>query len=522
MRTSNRIVSLAMSASVVRALILLVALFCPGLALAPQTQTGQQRALRLNHFPFSRQTQADASGFYSMPTAIGEDYFDGTSPLARVRRHLAVARRAGVKFLRCGFSWNAIEKEPGRYDWKFWDALVALAAQKGIELTPYVAYPPKWAVRDAKDFWKQPPRDPALYADFMQKAVTRYRGRIRTWEIWNEPDNKDYWTSSAEEFARLVKTTAPRIREADPNAVIVLGGMAYGPGEFFRELMTRHHISRYVDVIALHGYPESWLEARAETVFHDWIPAMQQMIVADGSGADLWLNEMGYADYRFRANQASLYGTSVLYRHEHTREYQAAMLFKFEVMALASQGVSLTGWYRIDDFPRSEKRLGRDLVNYHLGVVDDRQRPKPAFFALRSFNRLFGRPTRRVTLNVARGPKSQSVVEALQRKDGSFVVVGWLRSSLPQELAINTGNLPDRRSENVSIQAPCAAARTVGFYDALGRRLKLAARMRAGRMENITLHGDRVLVAELSCGINSNAPRQPHLRGARGTAGSSD
>src|SRR6185312_9879024 len=97
------------------------------LRIQPQTEQPQStRALPLNRFAASRYTGTDAAGFYYMPRAIGDDYFDGTSSIERVRRHFSVARRAGVKYLRCAFSWDAIEKEHGTYDWQFWDNLVAI------------------------------------------------------------------------------------------------------------------------------------------------------------------------------------------------------------------------------------------------------------------------------------------------------------------------------------------------------------------------------------------------------------
>ena len=127
-----------------------------------------QRELPLNRFLPPR-----SNGFYYMPTAIGDDYFDGTDPPSRIERHFAIARRAGVKYLRCAFSWNGIEHEAGKYDWTFWDRLVEEAGRSGIGLIPYVAYTPEWAAREAKDFWKQPPREPRLYGDLMYRAAER-------------------------------------------------------------------------------------------------------------------------------------------------------------------------------------------------------------------------------------------------------------------------------------------------------------------------------------------------------------
>lgn len=457
------------------------------------------RDLPLNRFPQSRETSTHAN-FYFMPTALGDDYFDGTSPVTRLERHFAAAHRAGVKYLRCAFSWNGIEPERGQFKWTFWDKLVSLAEQNRIGLIPYVAYTPQWAAREPKDFWKQPPRDPQLYAEFMYQLASRYRGRVRSWEIWNEPDNKDYWLGTAEEFAELTRLAARRVREADPGAVLLLGGMASGPSNFFQALIARFHIDRTVDVVAMHAYPESWLNVPAETIFQQWVPQVHELLSQDRSGDDLWINEMGYPNYRYRSNQASVYGTNVYYRYEHTRRYQAVMLFKMEVMALASGQVSLTGWYRIDDFARSETQLGGDLVNYHLGLEDSRGRLKPALPALAFFNRLFGVATRVLQEKIVRIENSQSVVNVFQTEQGKTIVIGWLRSPRPGEAQAATGMLQDERRETVSTELPCAGARLLAFYDVEGRRAQGKARIQEGWLRNIKLRGDSVFIAELGCG----------------------
>jgi Glycosyl hydrolases family 39 len=435
-----------------------------------------------------------------MAAAVADDYFDGTSPLSRVRRHLKAAQLAHARYLRCAFSWNGIEPQQGQFHWEFWDTLVTLAEQSHIQLIPYVAYTPKWAAQDGKDFWKQPARDPKLYGDFMFEIAARYRGRILSWEIWNEPDNKDYWTGTAEEFAQLTMTASRRIRDADPQAVLVLGGMAYGPSKFLQALVTDYHLDRYVDVVAVHAYPESWLNLPMETIFAQWVPAVAQMVRADDSGVDLWLNEMGYPDYRFRRNQASVYGGKVNYAYEHTRVYQANMLFKMEVMALASNELSVTGWYRIDDFPPNDKRLGKDLVNDHLGLEDVNGRPKPALFAVRFFNQLFAQPTRQLHQELREPNPSQAVVKMFEREDKSVIVVGWLRSSRPDEVVEKTGTAHDRRAENVSLRAPCTGARLRGIFTSRGKPLPMRARVQNGWLRDIRLRGDQVFVAQLSCG----------------------
>lgn len=165
----------------VRLLLAITLLASAGAQQAAQPAIG--RALPLNHFSASRLTQTDSKSFYFMPIAVGDDYFDGTSSPERVERHMRIARQVGARYLRCSFTWDAIEKAKGQYHWDFWDRLVNTAERNGIELIPYVAYTPEWAALVKEDFWTQPPYDLQLLADFMYQAARRYRGRIQAWEI---------------------------------------------------------------------------------------------------------------------------------------------------------------------------------------------------------------------------------------------------------------------------------------------------------------------------------------------------
>lgn len=439
-------------------------------------------------------TRALGANYIQMATAIGDDYFDGKDSAERIRRHMRVARAVGVHYLRCAFSWNGIEPERGEYHFEFWDKLVEESARAGITLIPYVAYTPKWAARKGADFWKQPPANPADYAQLMRKLALRYRGKVRHWELWNEPDNKEYWDGAAGEFAQTIIAAAKAVREAAPEDVLVLGGMSQGPGDFFQTLISKYHLGEYVDVLALHAYPESWQEERAETNFGSWIEQMHE--VAQHSGRKLWLNEMGYADYRYDPSHASVWGTNIYYRYEHTRRYAADFLFKSFVLTLASGDVSLAGWYRIDDFRENDARMPQDKVNDHLGIVDADGKPKPAFFAFRFFNSLFSKPVR-----VIREPGlktgSQAVLRVFQRKDGVVIVAGWLRSSNYSEVPVHSGMLTDERRERVDIALPCTARRVTKF-NALGTKLSTGYPRRRV-LRGVELTGERSYVAEIQC-----------------------
>ena len=464
---------------------------------ASGAETASARVLPLNRFENSRRDQP-AGKAYRLAVGVADDYFDGTSSKERVRRHFAIAGELGVKYLRCAFSWNAIEKSPGKYDWSFWDNLVEEAHKADVELIPYVAYTPAWAAEKQQEFWAQPPRDTAVYADFMRRIVSRYRGKIKAWEIWNEPDNREYWQGPVASYAALVKAAAKEMRRADPGIVLVLGGMSRGPGQFFRALLSDYGIAGYVDVIAMHAYPESWDQERAEVIFQDWAQQMAEMVEHEGSGADFWINEMGYADYRFSPNQASKWGISVYYNYEHTPDYQARFLFKSEVMSLASPRVSLTAWYRIDDLSPEKNQFSDDLVNYHLGLMDTNEQPKPAFFALRFFQQLFGEPTVRMNGRGTLPPDSQAVLEAFRTANGQIIVTGWLRSSRDAEVTQRGGTAQDERKEVVSFPLPCKTAPEVHSYDVEGHTTPSPA-VAHGFLRGIKLTGQDVFVATVTC-----------------------
>lgn len=434
-----------------------------------------------------------------MSTAIGDDYFDGRDTRERVHRHLQVANELHVHYLRCAFSWNGIEPEQGRYDFRFWDMLVNEATRAGIELIPYVAYTPEWAAREKEDFWEQPPADPQNFSKVMEKLATRYRGRIHSWELWNEPDNGEYWQGTADEFAQMIIPVAQAVRHADPSAKIVLGGMSYGPADFFQRLALKYHIGQYFDVIALHAYPESWHEARAEEVFQKELPDMEELVKRSGGSPALWLNEMGYADYRFDQGHASQYGTNINYSYEHTARYAADFLLKSFFMTAASGDVSLAGWYRIDDFPENDPRMPSDHIHDHLGITSVDGTPKPEFFAFRLFNSLISRPFRIAdsTTMIRTKTSSQAVVHTYLLKNGHVIVAGWLRSSEYDEVPAHTGILPDRRQESVSVHLPCRASQ-ITSYDAMGKHQTMTGKL-ATDLNDIHLTGEHVYLAEVQC-----------------------
>lgn len=111
------------------------------------------------------------------------------------------------------------------------------------------------------------------WAHFVSLAVNRYRPggtaglNVRYWEIWNEPDLCHFWSGTSQEYARLLKVAYLTIKQFDPQATVIWGGLAlYGPkyangANFLHEVLSTIQNdplasahNGYSDAAAIHQY----------------------------------------------------------------------------------------------------------------------------------------------------------------------------------------------------------------------------------------------------------------------------
>lgn len=455
-------------------------------ALAPAPTT---RPFPINRFVWSRHAQQDKRGYYSEPLGLCDDFPEDSRTQARLDRDFAVIRDAGAKVFRVGISWQDTEEQPGRYDWSFWDKLVDAAQTNHVELIPYVCYTPWWAASSRDHFWTQPPSDDSLFADFMRTIAARYRNRVHSWELWNEPDNPDFWQGSAEQYAGLVKAGAEAVRQADPSAVVVLGGMSGNPN-FLQTLISRYGLGDYVDVINFHAYFETWNYYRLEHI-PDYIEHMQDAAGGADCPQDLWLAEFGYS------NLPGASGAGISdFPYQHTPAFQAVALLRSQFLALSTGKLSLSAWYRINDLMPTTGVIG-DKNNRYLGVVDVEGNKKPAFFALRFYNQLFDQPARCIDnlVTIHTKANSDAVAHVFELADYTLVAAAWLRSALPGDLP--PGAAADTRREEISISLPRGTSGHMAVYDATGRVVQSPARYSDGMIRNMTLTGPSIFIARI-------------------------
>jgi len=189
-----------------------------------------------DHAPNQEIELADVSPF-------GMNTFLEQEVLPEVREEvLSMLHDAGFGFIRQQFPWEDIEihgkddfidrrNDPNGVDsWEKYDNIVDLAEEYEIEIIARLDNPPAWsrALTDTIGT-HAPPDDLDDYADFVDAVVSRYQGRIRYYQLWNEPNIYPEWGEQPidpEGFTELLCAGYQKAKEADPDAVVLAGALS--------------------------------------------------------------------------------------------------------------------------------------------------------------------------------------------------------------------------------------------------------------------------------------------------------
>lgn len=356
---------------------------------------------------------------------LSEDYQEDRTTDTDLREDMRRLRDAGTDRLRFALAWDGTHTGPGEFDFSFWDRLVSVAEDYDVDLIPYLGYTPRW-LADGPDtgYWTRPPENYEQFGQFVERTARRYRGRIHSWEIWNEPDNPDYWTGSDTEFARLVKVASKALDRVEGDKTLVLGGIAWDVG-FLRRQFRRHDVERWVDVVNAHAYYETWHSAPLERLPR-YLNRIQSVIDRHGDGEELWMAEVGYSNYRNEAGRVSDVYRS-LYEYEHTEWHQAVYLFRTMTLLQTQEDVELVAWYRLNDLPSDEPVIG-DENNRYLGIYGEEGEPKPSRDAFRFATEFFEgsiRPAETVVVEKVSSARREPRVHPFTNEDDEILIVTW-------------------------------------------------------------------------------------------------
>ncbi|HKE27878.1 MAG TPA: glycosyl hydrolase [Bryobacteraceae bacterium] len=231
---------------------------------------------------------------------------------------------------RVTYYWSDIEPTEGNWQFAVYDALVKRATDADIPILGILAYAMKRVATAATDLqgdpWALsycPPDDIDQFATFVGTVVARYP-QVLYWEVWNEPNTTYFWRPSPDpgRYVELLKASYAAIKGANPQAVVVLGGLSPGTGNgqvntmsasSFLETVYQDGGENYFDAVGFHPYndgvsPDLYLAGYVNSV-HDvmtqygdankklWVTEIGSFVGTQGNA----LSETQQADYLSRA-----------------------------------------------------------------------------------------------------------------------------------------------------------------------------------------------------------------------------
>jgi hypothetical protein len=195
-----------------------------------------------------------------------------------------------------GTPWYNLEPQQGKWDWRRLDADVALAEQHHVGLILTLGQTPPWASSRPNDppAWRPggpaPPRDEEDWKTYVRTVATRYKGRIHTYEVWNEPNLKMFYSGTREQLLQLAKDAYEVLHQVDPTVVVVSPSVTgWVDVPWFSKYLDLGG-GKYADVIGYHFYSSPKTPEFAVEIIQQVEAAMR----AHGVNKPLWNTEAGY------------------------------------------------------------------------------------------------------------------------------------------------------------------------------------------------------------------------------------
>lgn len=197
--------------------------------------------------------------------------------------------------------WANLEPQKGKWDFATLDKYVAMAQEQGVQILMPLGMPPPWASERPKEApafrpgSAAPPKNMSEWDNYVRTLATRYKGRIRYWELWNEPNLKGFYTGSIPHMVELAKAAYTILKQVDPSNELVSPAATAGydsdPGPSWLERYLKAGGGRYADIIGYHMY----VSPKAPEALVPLVEKLKGIMSQNGvSDKPLWDTETGW------------------------------------------------------------------------------------------------------------------------------------------------------------------------------------------------------------------------------------
>ena len=276
-----------------------------------------------------------------------------------IKQRVEMMEELGVSWDRINWLWNVVEPRKNKFDFRTMDKLLKFYKKNKINIYPVLCYGAAW--------WKDrnsPINEKEIedYLCYVKVVVNRYKGQIKYWSIWNEPNNPDFWqpAPNPELYAKLLKKTYKAIKKIDPTAVVCAPSLA--PTESwdkaYFEKMCQLGCLNYFDVFDYHYKHGNMPEI-------DFINEIKAVMLKYKNLKPIWISETAI--------------TGKVKKKEKSYDRQASLMVRGHLAYLAN-GVEKIFYFGQDN--QDDKK--ESFWNSKPEIIQDNGKEKTAFYAYKT------------------------------------------------------------------------------------------------------------------------------------------
>jgi polysaccharide biosynthesis protein PslG len=235
-----------------------------GETIQPQSNSGgDKRAIIVASDPVFQPEAITDMPFSSLSYGIQAFlWWDG----GEVGPNLDRIRMMGFTHVKQTFAWADLEPRPGEWDFSQSDRILAELEARNLRLVARLGETPDWALSIPKvgDVHDAPAADLTTWRNYCGTLAARYVGRIKAYQIWNEPNLSREWGGQPPDpagYTELLRICSEAIRAADPEAILISAGIAPTGNndatamsdDLYLNGMYQAGFQQYVDVVGVHA-----------------------------------------------------------------------------------------------------------------------------------------------------------------------------------------------------------------------------------------------------------------------------
>ena len=196
-----------------------------------------------------------------------------------------------------GVSWAELNPANGTFNFAALDAFVAKNQARGAQAIYTFGRTPQWASEQPNAVGSYgpgqcaPPTNLASWDNYVRAVVTHVAGKIKYWEIWNEPNNPGFYCGQVSTMITMAQHASAIIKSVDPGALVLSPALTSGSGPQWLGWYLLGGGGAFVDVIAFHGYGTTDPQAIVQIVAN-----YRSVMAANGAASKpMWDTEVSWA-----------------------------------------------------------------------------------------------------------------------------------------------------------------------------------------------------------------------------------